>query len=226
MKMRKAVTADIEQILAITDSARQFQRQCGFRQWEDNYPAYDDIAADIAAKGAYIFENENADEDIASEAANAVECGGTANAVASADIPTVGSNTFGSEGIADIVAEAANVVECENIVAYAYLTEGDAEYDRLSHIWHYPGPCGVIHRLAIAPRFRGQGLAARIFAMSEAHLAAQGMRAMRIDTGLDNTVMQRILSRAGYTCRGPHHFTWGPRLAYEKPLPASSRRRT
>ncbi len=183
MKMRYATTADIEQILAITDSARRFQRQCGFRQWEDGYPAYENIAADIAAQGAYIFENE-----------------GT------------------SAKAADITIEGSNIVERENIVAYAYLTEGDAEYDRLSRIWHYPGPYGVIHRLAIAPGFRGQGLAAQILAMSEAHLAAQGTRAMRIDTGQDNIVMQRILSRAGYTCRGLHHFTWGPRLAYEKPL--------
>ncbi len=183
MKMRYATTADIEQILAITDSARRFQRQCGFRQWEDGYPAYDDIAADIAAQGAYVFENE-----------------GT------------------SAKAADITIEGSNIVERENIVAYAYLTEGDAEYDRLSGIWHYPGPYGVIHRLAIAPGFRGQGLAAQILAMSEAHLAAQGIRAMRIDTGQDNIVMQRILSRADYTCRGLHHFSWGPRLAYEKPL--------
>ena len=181
--MRYATTADIEQILAITDSARRFQRQCGFRQWEDGYPAYDDIAADIAAQGAYIFENE-----------------GT------------------SAKAADITIEGSNIVERENIVAYAYLTGGDAEYDRLSGIWHYPGPYGVIHRLAIAPGFRGQGLAAQILAMSEAHLAAQGIRAMRIDTGQDNIVMQRILSRADYTCRSLHHFTWGPRLAYEKPL--------
>lgn len=181
--MRYATTADIEQILAITDSARRFQRQCGFRQWEDGYPAYDDIAADIAAQGAYIFENE-----------------GT------------------SAKAADITIEGSNIVERENIVAYAYLTECDAEYDRLSGIWHYPGPYGVIHRLAIAPGFRGQGLAAQILAMSEAHLAAQGIRAMRIDTGQDNIVMQRILSRADYTCRGLHHFSWGPRLAYEKPL--------
>lgn len=183
MKMRYATTADIEQILAITDSARRFQRQCGFRQWEDGYPAYDDIAADIADQGAYIFENE-----------------GT------------------SAKTADITIEGSNIVERENIVAYAYLTGGDAEYDRLSRIWHYPGLYGVIHRLAIAPNFRGQGLAAQILAMSEAHLAAQGTRAMRIDTGQDNIVMQRILSRADYTCRGLHHFSWGPRLAYEKPL--------
>lgn len=181
--MRYATTADIEQILAITDSARRFQRQCGFRQWEDGYPAYENIAADIAAQGAYIFENE-----------------GT------------------SAKAADITIEGSNIVERENIVAYAYLTEGDAEYNRLSRIWHYPGPYGVIHRLAIAPGFRGQGLAAQILAMSEAHLAAQGIRAMRIDTGQDNIVMQRILSRADYTCRGLHHFSWGPRLAYEKPL--------
>lgn len=191
MKIRYATTADIEQILAITDSARRFQRQCGFRQWEDGYPAYENIAADIAAQGAYIFENE-----------------GT------------------SAKAADITIEGSNIVERENIVAYAYLTEGDAEYNRLSGIWHYPGPYGVIHRLAIAPGFRGQGLAAQILAMSEAHLAAQGIRAMRIDTGQDNIVMQRILSRADYTCRGLHHFSWGPRLAYEKPLSSPSRRRT
>lgn len=189
--MRYATTADIEQILAITDSARRFQRHCGFRQWEDGYPAYENIAADIAAQGAYIFENE-----------------GT------------------SAKAADITIEGSNIVERENIVAYAYLTEGDAEYNRLSRIWHYPGPYGVIHRLAIAPGFRGQGLAAQILAMSEAHLAAQGIRAMRIDTGQDNIVMQRILSRADYTCRGLHHFTWGPRLAYEKPLSSPSHRRT
>lgn len=183
MKMRYATTADIKQILAITDSARRFQRQCGFRQWEDGYPAYENIAADIADQGAYIFENE-----------------GT------------------SAKAADITIEGSNIVERDNIVAYAYLTGGDAEYDRLSRIWHYPGPYGVIHRLAIAPNFRGQGLAAQILAMSEAHLAAQGIRAMRIDTGQDNIVMQRILSRADYTCRGLHHFSWGPRLAYEKPL--------
>lgn len=183
MKMREAVTADIEQILAITDSARRFQRHCGFRQWEDGYPAYDNIAADIAAKGAYVFENDG----IAAKAAN-------------------------------FTIKGSNIVENENIVAYAYLTEGDAEYDRLSRIWQFPGPYGVIHRLAIAPQFRGQGLAAQILAMSEAHLAAQGIRAMRIDTGQDNIVMQRILSRADYTCRGLCQFSWGPRLAYEKPL--------
>ena len=97
--MRYATTADIEQILAITDSARRFQRQCGFRQWEDGYPSYDDIAADIADQGAYIFENE-----------------GT------------------SAKAADITIEGSNIVKRENIVAYAYLTGGDAEYDRLSGI--------------------------------------------------------------------------------------------
>ncbi len=218
MKMRKAITADIERILAITDSARQFQRQCGFRQWEDNYPAYGNIAADIAAKGAYVFECENsgagiaaATADIVSEAANIVDC----------------ENILAEAAREGATAEALNTFESENIVAYAYLTEGDAEYDRLSRIWDYPGPYGVIHRLAIASRFRGQGLAARIFAMSEAHLAARGMRAMRIDTGSDNIVMQRILTRAGYTCRGLCRFVWGPRLAYEKPLlPVSPHPRT
>lgn len=76
MKMRYATTADIEQILAITDSARRFQRQCGFRQWEDGYPSYDDIAADIAAQGAYIFENEGTSAkaaDITIEGSNIVE---------------------------------------------------------------------------------------------------------------------------------------------------------
>lgn len=207
MKMRYATTADIEQILAITDSARRFQRQCGFRQWEDGYPAYDDIAADIAAQGAYVFEYDSIAAESVKESAVAE---GT-----SADIAA--ERAWNSEG-ESVANKGVYNAEEHGIIAYAYLTEGDAEYDRLSRIWHYPGPYGVIHRLAIAPGFRGQGLAAQILAMSEAHLAAQSIRAMRIDTGQDNIVMQRILSRADYTCRGLHHFTWGPRLAYEKPL--------
>lgn len=45
-----------------------------------------------------------------------------------------------------------------------------------------------------------------------------GLYAIRIDTGRDNIVMQRIHSRAGYTCRGLHIFSRGSRRAYEKPL--------
>lgn len=208
MKMRKAVSADIGQILAITDSARRFQRQCGFRQWEDGYPAYDNIAADIAAEGAYVFENEGIAAESVKESAVAE---GT-----SADIAA--ESVWNSKG-ESVANKCVYNPEKHGIIAYAYLSEGDAEYDRLSEIWHYPGSYGVIHRLAIAPHFRGQGLAADIFALSETHLAAQGIRAMRVDTGRDNIVMQRILSRAGYTCRGLRHFAWGPRLAYEKPLP-------
>ena len=164
MEMRKADSVDTGRIVAITDSARLYQRQCGFRQWEDGYPASADIAADIAAGCAYVF------------------------------------------------------IEGGEIAAYAFLPEGDGEYDRMCGIWRYAPPYGVIHRLAVSPRFRGRGLASEVFSMAEEYFRRQGIRAMRVDTGEANVVMQRVLRRCGYECRGTVRFAWGMRLAYEKEL--------
>lgn len=164
IEMRRACAEDIPRILAITGQARAFQRASGFVQWQDNYPARANIAADIAAGGAYVF-------CLAGE-----------------------------------------------IIAYAYLCVGDSEYDRLTDTWQCDAPYGVVHRLAVSSDCQGKGLSATFFALIEQHFIRSDIHTVRIDTGEENVVMQRIMHRNGYVCRGVRQFVWGVRLAYEKSL--------
>ena len=55
MKIRKACSYDIDDIMSILDEARAFQRQSGFRQWEDGYPGRSDVERDIDCGTAYVF---------------------------------------------------------------------------------------------------------------------------------------------------------------------------
>lgn len=164
MIIRSAAGADMDEILRIMDGARTFQRQCGFRQWDDGYPDRNVIAGDMDAGNAYVFI-----------------CGGL----------TAG---------------------------YVCLAEGDAEYDRLADTWECRGRYGVVHRLAMAPEFRGKGLGDAMFRLIEEVFINRGIDIVRADTGKENQVMQRVLDRNGYIRRGYRLFVWGWRYAYEKCL--------
>lgn len=58
MKIQKAISGNIEAVLAIMDMARAYQRSLGFKQWEDGYPNREIIEADIDSGDAYIFTIE------------------------------------------------------------------------------------------------------------------------------------------------------------------------
>ena len=104
------------------------------------------------------------------------------------------------------------------IMGYASLAVGDASYDEHPGLWRYAGEYGVIHRLALAPQQRGKGRGEELFLLMENEYRDRGIRTVRADTGAANVVMQRLLTRCGYEPRGQCAFTWGDRLAYEKPL--------
>ena len=119
----------------------------------------------------------------------------------------------------DILTGDAFVFTANGKVAgYAYLPVGDAAYDALSGTWMHFGDFGVIHRLAVASEVRGKGFSAPLFKLMENTFTQRGINLIRVDTGEENKIMQNILSRAGYECRGLRHFPCGDRLAYEKQL--------
>lgn len=101
-------------------------------------------------------------------------------------------------------------------IGYAALIQDDPGYEQLGDVWHYHGKYAVIHRMAIADRQRGRGLASCFFGMLEEDAARCGVEVIRVDTGEANTVMQHILIKTGYRACGLMEFIWGPRLAYEK----------
>ena len=57
--IRKADISDVEEIMSVMDSARDYQRELGFRQWEDGYPNREVIGKDIEGGNAYVMVSDD-----------------------------------------------------------------------------------------------------------------------------------------------------------------------
>ena len=101
---------------------------------------------------------------------------------------------------------------------YVAIARHDEEYDRHPELWDIAMDYAVFHRIAIADDYRGQKLSATLFDMAEDLAIQLGAIVNRIDTGLENRPMQHILATRGYKDLGQCTFTWGERLACEKPI--------
>ena len=84
---------------------------------------------------------------------------------------------------------------------YENITEG---------AWRWPGPYGVVHRIASDGTVRGTGRFCLAWAL-------EACGHLRIDTHGDNAVMQRMLEGMGFVRTGTVHVEEDdmPRLAYE-----------
>lgn len=102
---------------------------------------------------------------------------------------------------------------------YQYISlEGDPSYPGLEGTWQKEGCYGVVHRIAFAPQFRGQGLSGRAFEAIGAYCKEKGAKSLRIDTHPDNKRMQHVLEKAGFSYRGTVMLPVGLRWAYDKLL--------
>lgn len=103
------------------------------------------------------------------------------------------------------------------IAAYLYLGfDGDPAYPAIRGAWQYDEKYAVIHRIAIAPEFRGLGLASVTFRLVEEFCRDRGVTLIRIDTHEDNKRMQHILAKNGFAYCGLVIQGGSDRLAYEK----------
>ncbi len=98
--------------------------------------------------------------------------------------------------------------------SYAGITDGK---------WTADLPCCVLHRLAIAEKYRGSGLADKLMQLVEQQARAYGLRCVRTDTHKKNKPMQRLLRDNGYRYRGNLQVRVGEghdaaRQGYEKIL--------
>ena len=118
----------------------------------------------------------------------------------------------------DVLARKGYIAELDGLPAgYCVIdTDGDVEYDRASRLWHTNEPYVAVHRLAIADFARGKRLSVNILVEVERIIRPLGFRVIKVDTGLKNTPMHRLLASLGFSERGSYTFPWGPRLAYEK----------
>ena len=91
-----------------------------------------------------------------------------------------------------VAATAALIDEPEP--NYAHMLEG---------AWQVRGdaaaPYTTIHRVAVAPAFRGMHVAQRFYARLIEEARARGFAEIRVDTHADNVRMQHVIASAGFT---------------------------
>ena len=59
MEFRKAVEADVNNIMNIIKQAQAYFKENGINQWQNNYPNVEVINSDIANKSSYVLLKEN-----------------------------------------------------------------------------------------------------------------------------------------------------------------------
>lgn len=95
--------------------------------------------------------------------------------------------------------------------------DGEPAYDAITGgSWLCDEPYGVVHRLALNRAGRRRGLSSRVFALVEERCREQGITYLRLNTGLQNSRMQYILEKNGFTRRGIIVFRGSQKYAYDK----------
>lgn len=202
---RSAAVGDIPRILEIIRQAQRRMAAAGSQQWQDGYPALDDIAADVARACGYVL--------CLPEGADGEGAGKTVGATIGTLDEGAGREAAGETRSKDGGREEGP------IVAYgAILFDGEPTYAEIRGAWLTAGPYVVVHRLAVADEALENGLGTE-FLRHAARLALErGIRAFRIDTNFDNHRMLRILARSGFTRCGTIRCRSGQREAFEKIL--------
>jgi GNAT superfamily N-acetyltransferase len=102
----------------------------------------------------------------------------------------------------------------------ALTTEQPLEYAQVG--WNINDLAIVPHRLAVDPKFRGQGIAAALMLEAEAVARSLGTNILRVDTSSENPAPQKLFLKLGYTYAGEITLSYRPGLrvlCYQKLLP-------
>lgn len=109
----------------------------------------------------------------------------------------------------------------EEIIATVAITFAHEEtYDGIFEgQWLSDEPYGVVHRIAVSDGCKGKQIAMQIMRYAEQVTLEQGRHSVKVDTHADNTSMQRLLQKCGYSYCGKLVIEGGlPRIGYEKLL--------
>ena len=101
----------------------------------------------------------------------------------------------------------------------AITTDQDPEYAQVG--WDISERAIVVHRLAVDPAFRGQGVAVALMQQAEIVASQRGIDILRIDTNTQNEATQRLFPKLGYSLAGEIGLGFRPGLrfrCYEKRL--------
>jgi len=94
----------------------------------------------------------------------------------------------------------------------ALTTEQDPEYVEAG--WDITIPAIVVHRLAVHPDFKGQGIARTLMLQAEVAARTQRIAEIRVDTNTQNLAMQKILLQLNYRYAGEISLAFRPGLRF------------
>lgn len=107
----------------------------------------------------------------------------------------------------------------QTIIGYcAVIINDEPEYAKIIGKWLTNNDFVVIHRIAIAADYLGNGLTTNIFKNIEDFALKNNIFSIKVDTNFDNFAMLHIVEKMGYTYCGEVYFRGSPRKAYEKIL--------
>jgi ribosomal protein S18 acetylase RimI-like enzyme len=101
----------------------------------------------------------------------------------------------------------------------ALTTNPEPEYGHAG--WNVEEVGVMVHRLAVHPKFRGNGVAAALMQKAEEIAVERGLPAVRTDTSTENEAAQRLFLKLGYRKTGEIGLSFRPGLlviCYEKRL--------
>ena len=193
-RLRPATMDEIPVIWEIILQAKAQMYREGKHQWDENYPTVPILKNDVRKGWGYVLvpEKNTSVQNVYDEAA-----------------PFFNDHTGTDSGTSrqDIIAYGAVVFDGEP--AYNGLWDGQ---------WMSEQPYVVLHRLAVADRWKRQGMAVRYMQAVCGLALSRGIRSFKVDTNYDNFYMQRVFSRLGFTYCGRIRYDAGERMAYEKLL--------
>lgn len=122
---------------------------------------------------------------------------------------------------ADIAADIANgdmwVGEEDGKILITFAVNNDCEEEYDSCPWVYPDdPFIVVHRLAVNPKFRRQGVAKNAMEFVEREAKEKGIRTIRLDTFCKNTAGAKLYESLGFKVIGFAHWRKGKFQIMEK----------
>lgn len=103
-----------------------------------------------------------------------------------------------AEGECYIVTHAGEIAAC-----FTLSPKPEACYDEITDgKWSNDLPYCTIHRIAVAEKYRGTGIAEFVIRCAEKLTSEQGRRYLRADTHRHNKSMQRLMRATGFRYRG------------------------
>lgn len=194
IRFRPASSDDLPRIMEIIRQAQRRMAAAGSDQWQDGYPAPENIASDLAHGYGLVACRGQEVPDREAEAAIHSERG-SANA-------------------------AQRAADPHEVIAYgAVVFDGEPAYEALEGgQWLSEGPYVVVHRLAVADEALGESVGTWFLREVERMARQRGIGSFRVDTNFDNHRMLRILAREGFTRCGTVRYRSGEREAFEKRL--------